>query len=231
MDDLKRLRTEYGRRKADPQLAGRYSVFNEAQLFIIQSRERILLRLLKKHGLHGFAAYRILDVGCGSGFEMMNLLRYGTQPEHLFGIDLLPERIRQAYEHHWRSGLAQADGRFLPFPNASFDLAFQFTVFTSILDIAVKQALAADILRVLKPGGYLIWYDFWADNPANAHVKGIKPAEIRRLFPGCTFDFCRVTLAPPIARRIVPISWLAAELLNLIPWLLTHYFVIIRKQH
>ncbi len=126
-------------------------------------------------------------------------------------------------------GLAQVDGGYLPFPQGRFDLIFQFTVFSSILDTNLKQQVASEMLRVLRARGSIIWYDFWANNPRNPHVKGVSPAEIKSLFPNCIFDFHRVTLAPPLARRIVPISWLLAEMLAKVPWLLTHYLAFIRK--
>jgi ubiquinone/menaquinone biosynthesis C-methylase UbiE len=205
-------------------------MFSQAQLFLLQTRERCFLKLLKKHRLTDLATRHILDVGCGSGGELLNLRRYGAQSANLYGVDLLSRRIDSAGQRQRDANLVQADGRFLPFRSESFDLALQFTVFTSILDRGIKKILADDLLRVLKPGGCLIWYDFWADNPRNPQVKGIRSTEIRQLFPACHFDFQRVTLAPPLARRIVPISWVAAELFNRIPSLLTHYLAVIRKE-
>lgn len=229
MDELTRIRSAYQGRQEDRRLQGRYSQFDAAHLFLLQSRERQLLRLLKKHKRHQLGPYTILDLGCGHGGELLNLIGYGARPRQTFGLDLLPDRLKQAQNRHGQFGLAQADGRHLPFAACQFDLVFQFTLFTSILDLNFKQQLAGEMLRVLKPGGAIIWYDFWADNPYNLDVKGIKPAEIKALFPSCTFDFQRLTLAPPLARRIVPISWLLAELLARIPCLLSHYLVLIQK--
>jgi hypothetical protein len=59
----------------------------------------------------------------------------------------------------------------------------------------------------------ILWYDFWL-NPSNLQTKGFRPAEIKRLFPTCRFEFQRLTLAPPLARRLVPFSWLLAALLE-----------------
>jgi hypothetical protein len=73
----------------------------------------------------------------------------------------------------------------------------------------------------------ILWYDFWL-NPTNKQTRGIRPPEIRRLFPGCGFEFHRITLAPPLARRIVPISWLLAALLEKLKLLNTHYLVAIQ---
>jgi len=49
----------------------------------------------------------------------------------------------------------------LPFASKSFDLVMQFTVFTSILAQHVKQRIANEMIRVVKPDGMIIWYDFW----------------------------------------------------------------------
>jgi hypothetical protein len=98
-----------------------------------------------------------------------------------------------------------------------------------VLDEAVRRNLAAEMLRVLKPGGLIVWYDFWL-NPSNRQTRGIRPAEIRRLFPGCAFDFRKITLAPPLARRVVPLSWLAACLLEKMRVFNSHYLVGIRKK-
>ena len=100
-------------------------------------------------------------------------------------------------------------------------------MFTSVLDEAVKANLAGEMLRVLRPGGMILWYDFWL-NPTNPQTEGIKPSEIRRLFPGCDFEFRRITLAPPLARRLVPVSWVVAFLLEKLRVFNSHYLVAIR---
>jgi hypothetical protein len=48
----------------------------------------------------------------------------------------------------------------------------------------------------------ILRYDFRL-NPTNPQTRGIRPKEIKRLFPGCAFEFHKITLAPPLARRII----------------------------
>ncbi|NIT59062.1 MAG: methyltransferase domain-containing protein, partial [Aliifodinibius sp.] len=203
MRELNRIRSEYNRRRNDPLLQAHYSLFNNAQLFLLQTRERLLLKLLKQHQLYDLTQAVILDLGCGDGNHLLHLTQYGAGPANLFGVDLLPDRLQEASRKMPHFGLAQVDGGYLPFPQGRFDLIFQFTVFSSILDTNLKQQVASEMLRVLRARGSIIWYDFWANNPRNPHVKGVSPAEIKSLFPNCIFDFHRVTLAPPLARRIV----------------------------
>ncbi len=67
------------------------------------------------------------------------------------------------------------------------------------------------------------------NNPRNPDVRGVKKSEISFLFPGCTIDIKRVTLAPPISRILAPYSWMACYLLEKLKLLNTHYLGIIRK--
>ena len=85
------------------------------------------------------------------------------------------------------------------------------------------------MLRVLKPGGTLLWFDFHMDNPKNRDVVGIRRGEIRSLFPGCDIELRRTVLAPPIMRPLAARSWLATYLLSRVPLLCTHYVGTIRK--
>ncbi len=91
-----------------------------------------------------------------------------------------------------------------------FDLVLQYTVFSSILDEKIKANLTREMLRVVKPRGMILWCDFWL-NPMNKQTRGTRSAEIRPLFPVCTFEFHRITLAPALTRRLAPISWLACS--------------------
>jgi hypothetical protein len=93
----------------------------------------------------------------------------------------------------------------------------------------MKQAMAAEMLRVLRPGGAVLWYDLRVNNPRNSAVRAISLEEIAALFPGCTVEAERHTLAPPLARAIVPHSEAVAVLLERIPALRSHNLVWIGK--
>jgi len=118
----------------------------------------------------------------------------------------------------------------LPYEDESFDIIMQFTVFTSILDNQMKKNIAKEMLKVLKPEGIILWYDYFIRKPTNPDVKGVGKREIKKFFPNCTFDFNKVTLVPPIARTIAPYSLLLCYLLEKLRFLNTHYLVVIRKK-
>lgn len=111
----------------------------------------------------------------------------------------------------------------------SFELVVASTVFTSILDDEVRRRVADEVTRVLRPGGALLWYDFRVDNPANPNVRGIAEEELKNLLPGFAHHLRTVTLAPPLARRVVPISWAVATLFECLPFLRTHILGVLVK--
>lgn len=227
MSDLQRIEAEYARRAGNAAYQSLYSVFNAGNLHAIHSRERALMALLRSNHLVDLSAARLLDVGCGSGGELLRWIGYGAQPENCAGIDLLPDRIASARSRLPVSvQLQQADASRLEYPDATFDIVTQFTVFSSILDDNLKKAIASEMLRVLKPSGCIIWYDFWL-NPKNKQTRGVRMAEIHTLFPASSIKGKRITLAPPIARRVAPRSNFLADMLELLP-LKTHWLVCIR---
>ena len=193
--------------------------------------------MMRRESLFPLEGRAILDVGCGIGRQLNEFESWGATRQKLAGIDLDPSRVRRALDRLCSPTGLKSDGAdirvgnaaSLPWPDDTFDVVHQSTVFTSIPDQDTKRAVAAEMLRVLKAGGVLIWYDFFYDNPKNPSVRGVEAREVRSLFPACTVTLKRTTLAPPIARRLVPIGWIPAMLLEELRFLNTHYLGIIRK--
>ena len=229
-DDIARLRAEYKAREHRFSGKNVYSWSNPAYRFAIQGRQRAELQILKKYGYNNFSNLKIFEMGCGGGGVMTEYLGYGALPGKLFGVDLLPDRLQKAFHRLPDSNFANGDGQTLPFQSRSFDLVLQYTAISSILDPVLRRDICADMLRVLKPGGLIFSYDFWL-NPTNKQTRGLRLSEIRTSFPDCQVDYKKITLAPPIARRLVPISWLLSAFLEKLTVFNMHYFVAIRPNY
>lgn len=221
-----RVRAAYARRDQGE----RYAYGNAAHLFMMQERERAVLALLARTGLLPLAEHRILDVGCGGGQWLQDLVRWGASPDRIAGLELLTDRLDQARRTTAADiSLVQGGASALPWPDASFDLVLQATVFSSLLDARVRRAVAGEMLRVLRPGGAVLWYDFRVNNPRNPDVRRVGRREIERLFAGCEATLVRVTLAPPVTRLFAAHARPVASALALVPWLRTHYLGVMRK--
>ena len=228
MSDLDRLRAEYARRKQESAAPNLYSPLNLAYLFEVQGRQRQIVSLLKKHGVTTLHDKTILEVGCGNGSILTEFLQMGTAASNLYGIDLLPDRLQSGRTHRRLQSLACADGQNLPYANLQFDLVIQFTALSSILDKTIQTHIAQEMVRVLRPGGAILWYDMWI-NPINKQIASIPKRHIKALFPACQISFRRVTLAPPITRRLIPYSWGLPTILERLKFLNTHFLCLITK--
>lgn len=226
--ETSRIAAEYERRSSALP-SDLYALNRPANLFAHVQTARACIAALSAEGCFPLEDKSIADVGCGTGTWLLEFLKWGARGEALHGIDLNEKRIAQARERLPRADLRTGDACALPWPSESFDIVTQYTVFTSVLDDAVKAAMADEIMRVLKPSGLLLWYDFCVNNPANPHVKAVRVREMRALFAGCQLEVKRVTLAPPIARRLAPLSWPAALVLEAIPFLRTHLLGVVRR--
>lgn len=101
---------------------------------------------------------RILDVGCGTGNLTRALLERLSPEGRITAIDIAPRMIRAARRkiRDARVDFRVADARKLPLPDSSFDRVICFSVWPHIDD---REVAAAEMVRVLKPGGTLhIWH-------------------------------------------------------------------------
>lgn len=224
-DEPARIATYYGQRAAAG-LARRYSLFQPGALFRIHQFERDTLAALARHGRDPLGRHDLLDVGCGDGAFLRRLVSWGADPNRLAGVDLLSERVEAARRLAPNIAVEQADASALPFADRSYDVVFQLTVFSSILDDRMRRAVAREMARVLRPGGLVVSYDFRVARDRR-NTRPLRAAELRALFPGYASDVRRVTLVPPIARALAGRSRTLCELLESVPWLRTHELVVL----
>jgi 2-polyprenyl-6-hydroxyphenyl methylase/3-demethylubiquinone-9 3-methyltransferase len=99
---------------------------------------------------------KTLDVGCGGGILAEDFARLGCD---VTGIDPSEKSIEAALVHTRQEGLAIdyriGTGEALPFPDASFELAYCCDVLEHVSDVG---RVIAEISRVLQPGA-IFFYD------------------------------------------------------------------------
>lgn len=227
--EVERIRAAYAQREHTVP-RDRYSLFKEENLLSNLELQKRILRTLKRFGHTQLERERVLDVGCGRGFWLRQFIQWGARPENLFGIDLLEDKVVEATSLCPNGvTLRCGDASRLNFENEIFDLIMQFTVFTSILNSEMQRNLASEMCRVLKPGGAILWYDYFVSNPSNPDVRGVTGRQISFLFPGFSIFLKRLTLAPPLGRAIGRISPAAYRLFSTFKPLCTHYLGFLQK--
>lgn len=205
-----------------------YEHLGAAERYLHRTRDEALLALLRRHGCARLGELRILELGCGEGSLLRSLLHYGADEGRLDGIDLASAAVRQARAALPGARLSVADAAALPYRTGIFDLALAFTAFSSICHREARRRTAAEALRVLRPGGLLVVYDFWV-NPLNRQVRPLRAGELRALFAPRPAEMESVTLAPPIVRALGGRPALCRPLERL-PFLHSHLLAAVVKE-
>ncbi len=93
----------------------------------------------------------ILDIACGAGRHMRELLASGL---HAVGLDLSMTMLSRAREHSPRADFVRGDMRRLPFREGGFaGVTSFFTSFGYFASRAEDERVVAEMRRVLQPGG------------------------------------------------------------------------------
>jgi len=224
-NETQKIVNQYERRKNDEKVR-RHSENFYFNHYAQSERELIYTEIIKKH-FSSPDSIKLLEIGAGTGGNIFIFKRIGFKWENIYANELLPDRFEVLKNTFPEIKTYEGDACDIEFNKEnSFDIVFQSTVFTSILDFDFKLKLANKMWSLLNPGGIILWYDFAFDNPHNKDVKGIKKSEIAKLFSKSKrITFHKTTLAPPIGRRVKNLY----PFFNIFPFLRTHLIAEIEK--
>ncbi len=226
--EARRIIAEYERRERE--IPGDfYALRHPRNLFVRHEHERMLLHCLRRANLIPLVERRVLEVGCGCGDWLTVFENFGALRENIAGTELGGQRAEIAARRLPGSDIRSGDAARLPWEDQSFDVVFQRMMFSSILDPNVRRMAAAEMMRVTRPGGAIIWVDYFI-NPRNPHVCCLGRADVRALFPGWRATLYRTTLAPPVARRLVPFAWSVARALEKLRVFNTFFFGFLQRE-
>ena len=160
--------------------------------------EQVTAKVRKALGGHLGHYRRSLEIGAGTGYFTLNLLRAGAI-EQATCTDISPGMLAALSANAQRLGLrvetVPADAERLPFEDGSFDLVLGHAVLHHLPDL---PASFAELARVLAPGGTLLF----AGEPSRY---GDRLARVPKRFAGAVAPLWRAAL------RARPAGWAGTE--------------------
>ena len=150
------------------------------------------------------ATHIVLDVGCGGGFGLSLFATLGARPDRLYGVDIQESRVQIARDRLPTARISCGDASRLEFPDGFFDVVTESTMFVQLTDEHLAQRIAGEMIRVTRPGGFVLLADWRYSRPGDRRYVGLSASRIHRLFgvPGRTEvrAVIRGALIPPVGR-------------------------------
>ena len=178
---------------------------------------------------------KILDVGCGKGGSVINLIRLGFSPHNLYGIDVLKDSIAEAKIKFPNINWLHGDAGQIRFEDNFFDCVMESTMFLQMTDDGLSGKIAKEMIRVTKRGGYILLIDWRYSHPFKKEYKGLSKKRLAKLFDVGTktsvFKIHKGALVPPIGRFVsknIPSVYFVLQLL--FPFLVGQVATVLRKR-
>ncbi len=148
--------------------------------YIRDGETRAILRLIELAAKGVAGSLRVLDVGCGNGYTLRTLaerIRDGSLAGsiELLGIEKNPELRQLAIRMNEAFPVAIAEGDILraetlAVSRASVDVCLSQRVIINLMDPADQKTALANLMALVRPGGYLLFIECFQDGLDNLNA-------------------------------------------------------------
>jgi ubiquinone/menaquinone biosynthesis C-methylase UbiE len=136
----------------------------------------------------------------------LSLLRLRYRPENVTGIDIRSDQVQSAAHFLPQARFVAGDASAMGFDDDTFDLVYESTMFATLPDDALSGAIAREMIRVCRPGGYLLLVDWWMPKIGDPEYKALTRGRLKSLFLNSNkvelLGIRRGAIVPPLGRLL-----------------------------
>jgi arsenite methyltransferase len=176
-----------------------------------RTRDMVRRRMVVRDALGVNPGDRILDVGCGPGFAIAELVDQVGVAGSIVGVDRSPHMLTAAARRcagHPNVMLHEADAAALPLDDATFDRALCVQVLEFVPDVT---AALAELHRVVRPGGRVV---IWDVDWSTVSWHSPDPARMQQLLRAWDGHLTHPTLPRTLAAQLRSVGFDGVEMVG-----------------
>jgi ubiquinone/menaquinone biosynthesis C-methylase UbiE len=176
-----------------------------------RTRDMVRRRALVREVLGVNPGDRILDLGCGPGFAIAELVGQVGTAGSIVGVDRSPQMLAAAARRcagHPNVALHEADATALPLDEATFDRALCVQVLEFVPDVT---AALAELRRVVRPGGRVV---IWDVDWSTVSWHSPDPARMQRVLRAWDEHLTHPTLPRTLAAQLRSAGFKSVEMVG-----------------
>lgn len=179
--DKDKIINKYSENKSQDDPTYIYSIRNKIGFYQKLILKKHFIRILNRNNIRVSSFMNIVDLGCGEGYWLREIADIRGNSGGLTGIDISPDRIEKAQNINNNIHYQTMDILSNNLRNDYFDFVIAFDLFMFLKDNDALQKGFYEIFRILKKGGYFLFFDIIGKKKENELTRGFKKIEIIKL--------------------------------------------------
>ena len=157
------------------------NLLNKDVLFQYLARKKCFVNSISKLSLDRNLS-KIIDIGCGSCSDLINLVSFGFDQKNLYGVDINNSDINFGEINYPNLNLSNQNATVLNYEDNFFDLTMESTMFVQLSNRNVSKKIAEEMVRITKKKGYILLIDWRYGKLNNSKFVALSKKRVIEIF-------------------------------------------------